>query len=173
MAGQEIIVTELPDSGRILDQDINEWVNGWQTFFRVTKTVVFHDKVNLNITNEVFSQPFRCAKYRQVGVAFNLATPVVGGDTILIYIQFSDDGVTYYTLNTDPPPFYDTVATSLIYPSLANSDPSAGIIEVPAGGIAVPQVFVRPVVGEYCRIGVIPNTPLASDYITIKGFFSS
>lgn len=173
MSQDTIITTEIPDSGRVLDQDTNEWVNGWQNFFRIHKRVVFHDKVGLNVVDDIVSPVFNCSKYSSVGlacVADNNTAPTVD---IFVSLQFSGDGVKFYNISQWQQGLYDTVPASYIYPGYSNGDPAAGYILMPYGTILTPQVFALPVVGEYCRVGIVPYNPILTQTFTVEGFFRS
>lgn len=170
---QEIAETEINDSGRVLDNDINEWVSGWQNIFRIHRSVTFFNNQSLNIVNPVNSVSFNCSKYSRVGIAVSPTDLSGGSDDVLIQLQFSDDGSNFFTLNTEPPLLYNNVELSNIFPALANGDPLGGYITIPSGAFLIPQIFERPVIGEYCRVTVLPLNPLATNNINIKGFFRS
>ncbi|MEK7180669.1 MAG: hypothetical protein AAB706_04285 [Patescibacteria group bacterium] len=102
MVEQKILVTELPDSGRVLDQDVNEWVSGWQNFFRIQKTVIFIDAQTFAASTSYDKlERFQCGKYRFFDLIVDV--DVTGTPTLLtVNLEFSDDGITWYKLMNGP-----------------------------------------------------------------------
>lgn len=102
MAEDEVLVPEIPDSGRILDNDVKEWVSGWQTFFRHQRTVVFIDAQTFAAStsyNRLSS--FSCGKYRFFDLLLDV--DVTGTPTLLLVnVDFSDDGITWYKYMDGP-----------------------------------------------------------------------
>ena len=138
-------VVEVPDSGKVLDRDINEWVSGWQTFFRQQKTIVFIDaKVFNDVLTSFTSSIFSCGRYRK----FDLLTKVTDTGTptdIVIHIDFSDNGIDWYKLMNGP---FGDIRYS------AASSPATEIIQ---GIINSPYIRVR---------GVATGTT-AANYFTL------
>ncbi len=172
---KEILVPEVPDSGRVLDQDINEWVSGWQNFFRVQKDVVFIESRSFTVDNtNVYSPAFNCSKYQRFSLAVKTLFAIASG-IMEVMIQFSDNLVDWYE-------FY--------YDAYSDKDDTTGNISRPDptyGGVVRNKIFIngneqenynifsRLVLAKYIRIRVRSNSLAGGNscIVSVKGFFSS
>lgn len=169
-----ITVTEIPDSGRVLDQDVNEWIDGWQNFFTLKKVVTFFDHEPFaNFTSTLYSPAFRCAKYNKLGLAYYV--PMIGEPPTWLYfrVEYSDDGIIYYRYNPTPAS-YRNATTADKYDAYKNS--ISKYYEEILGHSSVEScryIFDYPVFGEWCRVGIRNDGLGLANTIVVKGFFSS
>lgn len=95
---EEICQPEILDSGRVLDQDQNEWVNAFQNFYKQLFTETFLDSITFDDTlSTKTSSKFSCAPYRKFTLLLDLAVTASPTD-ILIEIFVSDDNSKFYKL---------------------------------------------------------------------------
>lgn len=172
---QSILVTELPDSGRVLDQDINEWVSGWQSFFRLHKTFAFYDKAVITSSAQQYSAGFYCSKYSKMGLAVNFDFVGSTDYEVFLRLQFSDNGSEWYLLNIDPPSFTDDTTGNVLNSSDRGGSILDGEIHMNYAYDTLPKIFIRDVVADYVRVGIRFGGLQAGGSIltTVKGFFTS
>lgn len=90
------------DDARVLDQNENEWVRGWETRYRRVKTVVFIDNFEFAATSGAkTSASFYCEPYKKFSLLINLAVTATPTD-LLIEVKFSDDNAKFYKLMNGP-----------------------------------------------------------------------
>lgn len=130
MADDEVLVPEIPDSGRILDQDIKEWISGWQNFFRIQRTVVFIDAQTFGASTAYNKlAAFSCGKYRFFDILLDV--DVTGTPTLLLVnVDFSDDAITWYKYMEGP------------FASLAYGNAAGDLKECVQGKINSPYIRV-------------------------------
>ena len=90
------------DNARVLNQQIDEWENGWETRYRRVKTVQLFDanEFNASVTT-LTSKSFYCEPYKKFSLLIDLG--VTGSPTdILIEVKFSDDNAKFYKLMNGP-----------------------------------------------------------------------
>lgn len=102
MAEDILVSPEIPDQGRIFDNDATEWIHGWQTFFKRHKEVVFIDnQVFNNVVGSVTSASFKCAPYKKFSLLIDLAVALAPTD-IVIRVDESPDGIKWYQIMNGP-----------------------------------------------------------------------
>ena len=170
---QIILVTEIPDSGRVLDQELNEWVSGWQQFFSLRKVVVFHDKLNMNFTDFSYSASFRCSKYKRVGVAIKFEGDTPYSNNFFLHTQFSDNGIDFYTNFMQPPGMFNLDASNMYIPSAPGGNVLEGGVYFPFTSSFKNVILVNDIFGDYMRIGIRQTVADAGKTVTVKGFFVS
>ena len=117
MPETKLITPEIPDQGRVFDEDEAEWVSGWQNFFRRQKVVVFVDKIVFNATTTGYiSSSFKCAPYRFAELLLEVVKS--GAPTnITVTCYSSDDNITFYEFvsNTMIPQTFTASAKTSMY----------------------------------------------------------
>ena len=102
MTEQAVCQPEIPDAGRVLDNDENEWVSGYQEFFKRQRTVTFVDAITFDDTLSTYtSTKFLCGPYRKFSLLLNLVVALAPTD-ILIEIFESDDNSNFYKIMNGP-----------------------------------------------------------------------
>lgn len=102
MVNDIIVSPEIPDQGRVFDNDMAEWDFGWQSFFRRQKTVKFIDAQVFNaVVGSVVSASFKCAPYTKFSLLINLAVANTPTD-IVIRVDESENGIDWYQIMNGP-----------------------------------------------------------------------
>lgn len=98
---EEIAVTEINDSGRVLDNDINEWVLAWQRIFRRQRIFNLLKEKVFNSVQTFYTDGIYVAPYSHFRIFFNYLTSGTGYD-LAMWPQFSLDGNTWYNISASP-----------------------------------------------------------------------
>lgn len=89
---------EILDTGRVLDQDSNTWISGFQNFYKIQVSETFINNITFDdSTSSKLSNRFLTAAFRKFTLLLNLTVTLAPTD-ILIEIFVSDDGSTFYKL---------------------------------------------------------------------------
>lgn len=98
----EVCQAEILDTGRVLDNDENEWVSAFQNFFKRQRTVTAINAVEFNDSvGTKTSSKFLCGPYRRFSLLINLAVTLAPTD-ILIEVYESDDNSNFYKIMNGP-----------------------------------------------------------------------
>lgn len=99
---EDVCQPEILDTGRVLDQDSNTWISGFQNFYKtqVTETFINNLVFDDSLTSKL-SEKFLCAAFRKFTLLIDLAVTLTPTD-ILIEIFVSDDGSNFYKLMNGP-----------------------------------------------------------------------
>ena len=98
MVSKELVTPEIPDQGRVYDEDNAEWDSGWQTCFKRQKVVVFiNAQVFNDVVGSVTSEPFKCAPYRFAEVFLDVVKVSTPTDIRFLY-DSSPDGIDWYEM---------------------------------------------------------------------------
>jgi hypothetical protein len=114
MASEELVTPEIPDQGRVYDEDLAEWDSGWQTCFKRHKVVTFLDAILFNdVIGSATSELFKCAPYRFAEICFDV---VKSGEptNVLYYIETSPDGVAWFVASSSIWSGHSSTATGKI-----------------------------------------------------------
>lgn len=87
---------ETYDSAMILDQNENEWRQGWLKVYKRHKNVTFFD-VDLITTSTIYAASFYCAPYAEFLLLLDVTIPGVAS-VITFAIELSDDNAKWYEL---------------------------------------------------------------------------
>jgi len=90
----EITMIETYDSAMILDQEENEWSQGWLKVYKRQRTVDLFKSESIS-TTEKFSSAFLSAPYEKALMEIN-ATAAAVASTLCIDVEFSDDNSNWY-----------------------------------------------------------------------------
>ena len=97
MADEIISVPEVADSGRVLDQEFNEWVNGFQRCFRRQRIIkIFDNQPFDGGGGTTFSNAFYLAPYSQFSLYAKQVLIANSLITLNIRIEASLDGSEWY-----------------------------------------------------------------------------
>lgn len=108
---EEIAVSEMNDSGRVLDNDIDEWVSGWQKIFRLQKEFhIVNNRTTTVTADEYISEAVEISKYRKFVLFWKVKSNAIDL-TIQYQHQYSLDGVDWY---------YDGAGSSSYTPLLSS-----------------------------------------------------
>lgn len=97
MSEEIISVPEVADSGRVLDQEYNEWVSGWQNCFRRQRVIeIFKPYVFAVNGEEKYSDIFYLSPYRRFALYYSMIP--AGGNTgdVNVYYEFSYNGSVWF-----------------------------------------------------------------------------
>lgn len=98
----EITEIETLDTARILDQDENEWTEGYLQVYRRVKTIKFFANKTFNDTLSSFtSETFRVKPYSKFRLYIRLEVTLAPTD-ILFEVEFSYNGTTWYKFMNGP-----------------------------------------------------------------------
>ncbi len=94
MAEEIISIPEVADSGRVLDQDFNEWVLAWQKCFRRQRVFSLEQGKILSNAVDYYTTKAFIAPYKSLTLLFKIAA--TSGIDLNYAYQFSLDGSDWY-----------------------------------------------------------------------------